>query len=63
MTAKQRVIVRFYDNAGKHVRTDKFSLASYAGTWLRANGYTAKGAPTKGTYRSPEGIAVVDYGR
>ena len=63
MTPKQRVIVRFYDLQGNHVRTDKFTLASYAGDWLRALGYSAKGAPTKGTYRSPEGIAVVDYGR
>lgn len=64
MTGKQRVIVRFYDNEGNHVRTDKFTLASYAGAWLRAMGYTAKGQATKGTYRSPEGCyAVVDYGR
>ena len=60
---KQRVIVRFYDNEGKHVRTDKFSLASYAGIWLRANGYSAKGQATKGKYTGPDGVAVVDYGR
>ena len=63
MKVKQRVVVRFYDLKGNHIRTDKFTLASYAGIWLRANGYTAKGAPTKGTYRSPEGKAIVDYGR
>lgn len=60
---KLRVIVRFYDLDGNHVRTDKFSLASYAGQWLRAMGYTAKGQAHKGTYRSPEGTAIVDYGR
>lgn len=60
---KQRVIVRFYDHSGNHVRTDKFTLASDAGKWLRAMGYSAKGQATKGTYSSPDGVAVVDYGR
>lgn len=63
MQDKMRVVVRFYDLNGNHVRTDKFTLASYAGQWLRAMGYSAKGQATKGTYRSPEGVAIVDYGR
>ena len=63
MKAKQRVIVRFYDAYDNHVRTDKFTLASDAGMWLRVNGYHAKGQATKGRYVSDEGYALVDYGR
>lgn len=57
----RRTIVRFYDLSGNLVRTDAFELQSNAGLWLRINGYTAKGAATKGTYYAPDGYAKVDY--
>lgn len=57
----RETVVRFYDKAGNLIRTDRFQLQTNAGLWLRLNGYSAKGAATKGTYTSPDGTAKVDY--
>lgn len=63
MKTKQKVIVRFYDMNDNHIRTDKFTVASDAGLWLRVNGYSTNGQTSKGRYTSDDGYALVDYGR